>query len=305
MMKVLVMLSAYNGERYIQEQVESILKQRDVEVSLLIRDDGSTDATVAKLQAVVKQDERVQLIQGENIGFRRSFYNLLLQAPQQFDYYAFSDQDDVWDPDKLSRAVQFLETCSQSVKLYTSALKVVDSQLNFMYLNSFKGIRISYGSALSRQRLAGCTMVFSRGLLDDCQQFKITPEMGNLFSHDAAVYYICLVCGGKVMFDSESRINFRRHEGTVTEHGKGFLKRVESVVRIFGTARGQKFQQARMLYEVYSEKMPVDILELSKKILGYRNSIKNTIALLTDPRMECGIRSVDLVNKLAILTHCY
>lgn len=305
MKKVLVMLSSYNGEKYIQEQIDSILQQRDVRVGLLIRDDGSTDGTMSILKEIAEKDNRVKLIGGENVGFRMSFYDLLLEAPLDFDYYAFADQDDVWDADKLSRAVLFLDSCYENVKLYASGLRVVDSDLNFMYLNSFKGIRISYGSALSRQRLAGCTMVFSRGLLDYCRRFKITKDMGDLFSHDAAVYYICLVCGSKVLFDPESRISFRRHEGTVTEHGKGFLKRVESVINIFGRFRGRRFQQTKMLYEVYSDEMPPDILELSEKIIHYRDSAKDTITLMLDSRIECGIRSVDIINKLAIITHCY
>lgn len=305
MKKVLVMLSSYFGERYIQDQIDSILCQQNVEVSLIVRDDGSKDGTCEIVQKNAVNDPRIRLIRGDNIGFRRSFFELLLNAPLNYDYYAFSDQDDIWESDKLSRAVDFLETTKADVKLYASGLKVVDEKLNFKYLNSFSKLRITYGSALSRQRLAGCTMVFNTGLLNCCRRFRITESMGNLFSHDAAVYYICLSCGGQVVFDPESRILFRRHIGTVTEHGKGFLKRVESVTNVFNKFRDRRFRQAAILYDVYEDCMPPDVKAVTKAIIHYRDSFKNTIALMLDTRIMCGIWSVDIINKLAIFLHCY
>lgn len=305
MKKIYVMLSSYNGEKYISEQINSILSQQNVTVELAIRDDGSSDGTVEMIKRIVDEDERVHLVEGSNVGFRRSFYNLLLEAPENCDYYAFSDHDDFWEPMKLRAAVEALEGAGEQVKMYASGLKVVDQDLNYQYLNSFSGIRISYGSALSRQRLAGCTMVFSPGLLKLCKKFRITEEMGNLFSHDAAVYYICLACGGKVVFDPNSYIQFRRHIGTVTEHGKGYWKRIESVLNVFNDFRDRRYKQAKLLFETYSEYMPEEIRTYSLKLTKYRDSIINTLSLLTDKRVRCGILSVDITNAIAIITRHY
>ena len=305
MKKILVVMSCFNGEKYIQEQIDSILSQIDVDVTLMIRDDGSNDRTPEILKHNAEMHNNIKLELGENIGFRRSFYDTLMKTRGDYDYYSFADQDDVWEKDKLIRAVNMLENDDNDIKLYASALRVVDSELNFMYLNEFKGIRINYGSALSRQRIAGCTMVFNRNLYQMCKKFRITEEMGNLFSHDGAVYYICLVCGGKVIFDSESRINFRRHDGTVTEHGKGFLKRVSSVTNIFGKYKNKRTNQAKMLNDIFSSYMPDEIQEISDKILCYRESFRKTLSLMNDKRINSGIRSVDFINKLAVLFHCY
>lgn len=305
MKKIYVMMSSYNGEKYISEQINSILNQQNVTVELVIRDDGSSDGTVEIIKKIADKDERVRLVEGNNVGFRRSFYSLLLDAPESYDYYAFSDQDDFWEPMKLGAAVDALEGADEQVKLYASGLKVVDQNLTFQYLNSFPGIRISYGSALSRQRLAGCTMVFSTKLLKLCKKFRITEEMGNLFSHDAAVYYICLACGGRIVFDSNSYIQFRRHVGTVTEHGKGYWKRIQSVLNVFNTFKDRRYRQAKLILETYSEYMPEEILAYSMKLTKYRDSLMNTLLLLTDKRVRCGILSVDVTNAIAILTHCY
>ena len=160
MKKVFVILSAYNGEKYLRQQVESILAQTGVAVTLLIRDDGSQDGTPDLMKDIQTVNGNVRCVYGENIGFRCSFYNMLLEADDTYDYYAFSDQDDVWDADKLSRAVEMLEQTEDSVKLYASGLRVVNEDMEFMYNNTFPGLRTTYGAALSRQRIAGCTMVF-------------------------------------------------------------------------------------------------------------------------------------------------
>jgi len=305
MKRVFVMLSAYNGEKYIKQQIDSILEQKNVSVTLMIRDDGSKDSTPQIITSVSENDSRVKIEIGENKGFRRSFYDMLLSSPDDYDYYAFSDQDDVWQPDKLSRAVEMLEKEHSELKLYASALNVVNQNLEPMYVNEFSGIRINYGSALSRQRLAGCTMVFNKELLKLYKKFRITPEMGTLFSHDAAVYYICLACGGSVVFDKKSYINFRRHEGTVTEHGKGFFKRVSSVLDIFGKHKNRRYNQVKYIEKVYSSYLTEDTAGLSKEIIEYKKSFRNTVRLMKDKRIRCGIRSVDTVNKIAILFHCY
>ena len=93
-MRVVVLMSTYNGERFIEEQVCSILKQLPPEGLLMVRDDGSTDKTVEKIYAF--KDNRILLERGENIGFGKSFLTLLNKAPIDAQMAMFSDQDDVW-----------------------------------------------------------------------------------------------------------------------------------------------------------------------------------------------------------------
>ena len=83
-----------HGEKYLRQQVESILAQTGVAVTLLIRDDGSQDGTPDLMKDIQTVNGNVRCVYGENIGFRCSFYNMLLEADDTYDYYAFSDQDD-------------------------------------------------------------------------------------------------------------------------------------------------------------------------------------------------------------------
>ena len=98
--KVQVLLSTYNGEKYLQEQIESIIRQEDVEISLLIRDDGSCDKTIEIIENLKRKNSNIIYYSGNNLGPARSFMDLINKSGN-FDYYAFSDQDDVWKSKKL------------------------------------------------------------------------------------------------------------------------------------------------------------------------------------------------------------
>ncbi|WP_276834352.1 glycosyltransferase, partial [Massilicoli timonensis] len=106
--RILVLLSAYNGEKYISAQIESILYQKtEHQVDLLIRDDGSNDDTLNILQEYeTKYPDRIKVVEGENIGYNKSFF-WLIQEANGYDYYSLSDQDDVWLDNKLDIAVKY------------------------------------------------------------------------------------------------------------------------------------------------------------------------------------------------------
>lgn len=130
---------------------------------MYIRDDGSSDRTTDIL-ASYQEHKNVKIEKGNNLGFAKSFLTALDECDEA-DYYAFSDQDDVWEKDKLSTAIEILEEESQSTPLlYCSALQRVDENLNPLHVQSYHGLRINLPSMLTRGRLAGCTFVFNNTL---------------------------------------------------------------------------------------------------------------------------------------------
>ena len=299
---VAVMMSSYNGEQYIREQIDSIFLQEGIEVTLYIRDDGSTDKTRNIINEYAT-NSNVIAIYGENLGFQRSFMYIVKDIPDTYDYYAFSDQDDYWESDKLLRGIQALKN-NEGTDLYTSSLNVVDDKLRHQYYNNFPKLHATFGSAISRQRLAGCTMVFTSRLLNLAKKFPIDSYY-MLFSHDAVVYYLALSIGSNVYFDGKSHILYRRHIGTVTEHGKGLRKRIQSVTNIFSSGKSVKYSQIATLYNYYRNDMSSEVLSYCDKVLVYRESILKTFDLLMDKRVRCGIMSVDVINAIAILLRCY
>lgn len=122
-----VLLSAYNGGKYIKKQVESILDQENINnFTIYIRDDGSTDNTRNILKHLQKENPNIKVIEGKNIGLVASFLELLNLAYQnRYDYYSFSDQDDYWLPEKLATAVRAIEKIDEPV-LYASCSKIVN-----------------------------------------------------------------------------------------------------------------------------------------------------------------------------------
>lgn len=123
-----VLISTYNGERFIEEQIESIKAQTYPYIRIYVRDDGSTDKTVDILK---KYEERKEIIflQGENVGYGRSFLMLLKEA-EAGDYWAFCDQDDVWIPEKVKWSVEWLNSQDQDIPLLIgNAYQLVDEDM--------------------------------------------------------------------------------------------------------------------------------------------------------------------------------
>ena len=106
-MKILILLSTYNGQQYLPELLDSVENQTGVEKEIIVRDDGSQDQTLNILQKYKKQYENIEIHSSTNIGACKSFLSLIQLAKEKdnYDYAAFCDQDDVWLPQKLSAAI--------------------------------------------------------------------------------------------------------------------------------------------------------------------------------------------------------
>ena len=126
--KVYVLMSTYNGDKYLKEQLESILDQKNINVSIFIRDDGSTDNTEMIIKSFCDNHNNIHYFSGENIGYGKSFMELIKNVPNDAEYYAFSDQDDVWKLDKLISAIQAIREISEPA-LYCALPEYVDQNL--------------------------------------------------------------------------------------------------------------------------------------------------------------------------------
>ena len=163
-MKIAILMATYNGEKYLREQIDSILNQKTCHsIKLFVRDDGSSDNTVNILQQYAEQG-KLEYKAGENVGAAKTFLTLLKDHPG-FDYYAFSDQDDVWDEDKIDQGIEAISNYS-SPALYCSNCQLVDSELKWLGRNTHRSIpTYSLVSILCLASCAqGCTSVFNSSL---------------------------------------------------------------------------------------------------------------------------------------------
>lgn len=204
MYRIAVLLSAYNGEKYIEEQIQSIFQQKDCEVALYVRDDGSKDRTLEILEKL-KETYNISIIKGNNIGWKASFFELLHLVPDKFEYYAFSDQDDVWKKEKLKRAIEMIKDNIQP-SLYCSAQIFVDENLNYLS-DDIHSHPNNSREAMTNLSSRGCSEVFNRELLKLLQKEKVSIN----FSHDRWVARLAIYVG-KIVLDDESYILYRQHQ---------------------------------------------------------------------------------------------
>lgn len=163
MKSVTVVMSAYNGEKYIERQLDTIFAQDGVDVKCYVRDDGSKDNTVKILQEYKskKQPARLSFSAEPNVGWQKSFLLALKDAPSA-DYYAFSDQDDIWFPDKLTKCIEELKKHDNNkVLMVHHNRQRVDSCLNPLPDTSIRVPRPLNRQNATLMGVQGCTAVFN------------------------------------------------------------------------------------------------------------------------------------------------
>lgn len=303
MPKVMVLMSTYNGEKYLKTQLDSVLNQEGVDVQILVRDDGSTDGTLDILQEYAKQG-KLTYYTGPNLKPAKSFMDLIRKASQA-DYYAFADQDDYWLPGKLARAVEKLGSFSdpQRPSLYYSRTILVDKDLK-PYPDNLQKYRkfLTFTQSVISSQATGCTFVFNAALVHLARQYK--PEFQLM--HDAWLFLICLGVGGNVFFDEQSFIYYRQHENNVIGGCKkssyALYKRRWHNLMEKNCVRSKSIDE---LIKGYSMVMLPENLAVCQKILNYRKGWKQKWELLKDTRIRTGNKEIDRIFVLSILLECF
>lgn len=210
-MKIAVLMSTYNGEKYIKEQIDSILRQKcDMEIDLWIRDDGSVDNT-QKILDTYKNKGKLNWYAGVNIGPAQSFINLLLHC-EKYDFYAFADQDDYWMSDKLQQGINRIKNIDNAA-LYISNARLVNSARIYMGRNVYKKTpKLDFYTLSCAGGLLGCTMIFNHALAAIVQN-NILPD--DIIMHDFYIALVCASMNGSLIYDPVPHMDYRQHENNV------------------------------------------------------------------------------------------
>ncbi len=242
---VCVLLSTYNGEKYLETQLDSLLKQEGVNLSVFVRDDGSTDKTVEIITEYKNKYSNIYFEKGSNVGFVQSFWTLLLNS-KGFDYYAFCDQDDYWKPEKLVSAIKMLD--KNIPMLYTSNVVSVNNDFEVLKEKGFpfEGV-LSYADSLQRPVLPGCTFVWNDLLHQELKKYH-----GPHVAHDWSVYKIASAIG-EVVYDENSYILYRIH-GNNTIGIDSLFTRIKKKMNRFITDqyKNVKSDTAKAILDTYS-----------------------------------------------------
>lgn len=243
MEKVIVLLSTYNGERYLTEQLESLVAQKDVDVEILVRDDGSKDATVAMLDEW-QEKGALSWYTSANLGPGKSFIHLL-QTAAPGNYYAFCDQDDVWLPEKLSvtmdkmRAVE-AENPGKPVIIHTD-MNVVDESLNIIHDSFWRssGLRPdilrTFPYLCTCNSVNGCTIVMNSMARELILEKYVEHD---IIIHDVISALTVAYHGGIIDYVETPTVLYRQHSSNVVgamEYSKtrAIKERLLSIGKVF------------------------------------------------------------------------
>ena len=297
-MKIAVLLSSYNGEKYIKEQIDSILKQEgSFELSLIVRDDGSTDETINILKKY-EREEKLTWYSGENLRSAKSFLNLICST-SGYDYYAFADQDDYWEPNKIEKGITSLGKYNCPA-IYLSNGCVVDSKLVSLGRNVYKEPpKSDMYSVLCGAGLQGCAMLFNERLAALIRREGIPKIVTN---HDSYIARVCTAIGGTIVFDDVPLLKYRQHENNVIGVTSGVIKNLKNRLKeIFTKDTISIALTAETILSKYEKDMPEDCVKWYRQVLNYRKSIINRIRLASSMKTQYINLNWSITIRLKIL----
>ena len=265
-----ILLATYNGEKYLREQIDSILNQTYKNIRLIISDDGSKDNTVQILEEYKQKDSRVKLyIQKNNLGYVKNFEFLLKQV--ESNYYMLSDQDDVWTKEKVQKSFEYMK--NNNADLVFGDLEVVDKNLNtiyksfgdFMLLNNkIKKNINSYKVNYLYNCVTGCTLLSKKKFIE---KILPIPKDSKYVAHDHWIALMVLVNGGKMAYMTEKYIKYRQHGNNQigTEKISHKFTDLYQVRKLFINVKLGVFGT----YVANNERFPEAIQNLNKEALDY------------------------------------
>ena len=295
---VLVLMSTYNGEKYLREQIDSILAQQDVNVDLLVRDDGSKDDTLKILDEYRSKGE-LTYYTGPNMGPQRSFMHLLQNAPKS-EYYAFADQDDVWMKDKLSCAVTKLDKHEDKPALYFSQTQLTDENLNLRKSVIINPL-LTFGESLIYKFAGGCTMVIN----DRLRQVISDKMPSRMPMHDIWIYSIALAVNAFVVFDKSPHILYRQHGNNAVGQGQGIIYDWKLRLRRFLSNENERYNQARELWNCYHDIIPESNMKKLNTFLYGKKHFSKRLTILFDKDFRCANVTTQVLFWIELLLNKY
>lgn len=258
--KVNILLSTYNGEKYLALQLDSLLAQTYKNITIYIRDDGSKDNTLSILDSYCQktlssQGPKIVLLdnpEGKNLGYMESFWTLLRESDSA-DYYAFCDQDDFWFPEKVEFGVKTLEKESTALPLlYSSSFVYCDENMNFSGNPTVINAPVLFKDVLFYTPAFGFTILINRALRD----IALSASSLENIPHDGWCQKIAASMG-KFIYDPVQTARYRRHSSTVTYANSNKLQLIVQWFKndVLGIGLSEYHFVLKRFYEEYADRL--------------------------------------------------
>lgn len=296
--QVNVLLSTYNGEAYLLEQLQSLYQQTYPNVKVVVRDDGSSDSTLNLLKKEASDAKLVLQSPEANIGPAASFFKLL-ESSDDSDFFAFCDQDDLWNKDKIERAIEALTSIPSDIPaMYFSSVECVNEANNFIKLSPLPK-KIGFGNALVENVATGCTVVLNK----KARNLIVKSLPNQCLMHDSWCYLV-VSCYGKILFDGSPSMRYRQHSnntiGAATSVVDNFVRRIKR----FSLRKHGRFRfsdQAAEFLEHYGDSIPSQHQALLSQFVKAKYSLLNRFCLAFSPTIWRQSFLDNLILRLLIL----
>ena len=299
MKELLIVLSTYNGEKYLTKQIDSLLNQEGVDFDILIRDDGSSDSTIDIIKHY--NNPKIKLIEGHNIGYIKSFL-LLLKEARNYQYCAFSDQDDIWGKNKcidsINRIKEYCESeNSHKAVLYYSNALLIDKDDNIIgNLYDVERYQAKNGEILFCSNGSGFTYVMNKPLID-----LINRSDQDVFdSHDRWIQYVARYCGTVLYDHTPSNAMHRVHDNNTSNNIIRRYSIKDTMIDVIkGNSKSDKI--AGKLLELYSDVISEKDKETLEIIANYTQGVKSKMRMLFNANIKRETIKLTLLLKARII----
>lgn len=294
---VCIIISAFNAEKYIKEQIESIFAQKNVDIKIWIRDDGSTDATLSLLKKLYGNDSRMKITSGQNLGAAESFIEAIFACDFVCDYYGFSDADDVWIDDKMEYSIEIIKKQSFDKPVAAvTRLKIVDQYLNPIGYTEVPRKGLSFRNALVQTVASGASTTMNQAA------FKILRIARPSFvvMHDAWTYLV-ITAFGQFYYGESPKLLYRQHASNVFGANYSWRKKVKNRANRFFVPNDSYFHQAEEFYKLYGERLDCKTKKDISNYLNYKNSFYKRLRFVFFPSITRQKFASNIYMRLLIL----
>ena len=292
---VLVFMATYNGEKYLETQINSILQQKDVDVYILVSDDKSSDSTSEILERYAqKYDKFKYVINKENKGFTYNFLDCIYSAKNEYDYYALADQDDYWEEDKLISAINKIEKLgSDRGTLYCSNLTLADENLKpFGMQENKKILKANKFNFIVGNIATGCTIVFDAKLFSKILSYY--PQ--GIYLHDYWLFLIAVFTGDYI-YDFNSHILYRQHGSNQIGSNKKIFTR-KKISQFFRNSYSQTIILKDLL-KGYRDMISEEDIKYLQIAANYKDNFATTLRLVFSRKIRR--RLLNFLFKVKVL----
>jgi len=225
-------MGSYLGERFIARQLDSIAAQTRQDWRLWVSDDHSSDRTLEILRTYRQDwgDDRLTIRAGPGKGFCANFLSLACDPSIRARHYAFCDQDDLWDSDKLATGAAWLDTIPRNVPaLYCARTRLVDAAGRATGHSPLFSRPVTFRNALVQSVAGGNTMMFNNAARE--LLMEAGPEI-DVQTHDWWTYMVVSGCGGRILYDPRATVGYRQHSGNLVGSNASVRGRAQRALRL-------------------------------------------------------------------------